>query len=110
VGVGYLAGVTGVAVWIASAFPSTASEATHVGEAVSALALTALVGDLAAIALGVASLTVRAEGPSRRGLAIVALALGLVGLVGVLIVAWLGFESLQCGRQFDACRDGWTRT
>jgi hypothetical protein len=75
-----------------------------------ALAALALCGDASAIALGLSALRVADPGPfSRRGLSRAAVVLGVVGLVGVLVVAYLGFSSFQCGHQFEGCREGWTR-
>jgi hypothetical protein len=108
---GYLAGFAGVAVWIEAVFPETAAASTRTGVAVCALAFLALCGDVAAIALGAAALRAAGRDPSpRRGLAISAVVLGAVGLLGVLLVTWLGYQSIWCGQNLDACRSGWTRT
>jgi hypothetical protein len=92
-------------------FPSTAQQATHVGQAVCALAVLALAGDVAAIALGTGALRSSTGDPfARRGALRVAVVLGVVGIAGVLVVALLGATSIRCGQQFDACQAGWTRT
>lgn len=108
---GYLAGVVGVAVWIEAAFPATAAAALHVGVAVSVMAFLALLGDVAAMALGAAALRATDGDPfHRRGLPITAVVLGAIGLLGVLVVAWLAWQSIWCSQNFSACQSGWTRT
>lgn len=108
---GWVSGVLGIAVWFEWTFPTTAAQATHVGEAVWAFALLALCGNVAGIVLGARVLREPKVDPfAPRSLAGVAAAAGAVGLLGVVIVALLGAIDVRCGQDFDACRSGWTRT